>query len=199
MDTDVITAVQFADESTRRQWFEVLCRCHEQLTTEDDWHRFVAVLTDEATREGLGSDLVERFAEYMAANDPSPLETVGRIRQYSYEQLTEPAAEEGYDESAWHAFLAEHGPRWNGEDAVWDEFRAWFAYEAGQCGLGEPGEGFLAYVEGQSDKRAAFARYGITITDEAQPVDVGSHPELAHGDEGEWVDYLDEMLTRNGF
>ena len=124
-------------------------------------------------------------------------------------------ASTGYDPDAWTAFLNENGPRWNGDDSVWEQFRDWFAYVAGQQGLADPAEGFLTYVEGQQDKVAAFAAYGVTITpstdtgsvgggagadaEPSQAPDVSTFPETKPGDSGEWVDYLDTMLTSNGF
>ena len=118
----------------------------------------------------------------------------------------------GYDEDAWQAFLTANGPRWNGEDTAWQQFRDWFAYEAGQQGLADPANGFLAFVEGRQDRIAAFAAYGVTIESPANAgkgagdqqsqdsaMDVSTYPEMKLGDSGDWVDYLDAMLTSNGF
>lgn len=101
----------------------------------------------------------------------------------------------GYDESAWNAFLAEYGPYWNGDDATWPEFRTWFQYEAEQRGLADPAQAFLTHAE--SDRRGVFTQYGVART--PAPVDVATHPPITRGDTGEWVEYLDDMLTRNGF
>lgn len=120
----------------------------------------------------------------------------------------------GYDEAAWYQFLAENGARWNGDESAWQQFKEWFLYQAGAASLTEPATGFISYVESQSDKVAAFAQYGIQITATAAAVnagagqgasaaaqapDVSSYPELNVGDTGDWVHYLDQMLTSNGF
>jgi peptidoglycan hydrolase-like protein with peptidoglycan-binding domain len=79
----------------------------------------------------------------------------------------------GYDPQVWASFLAQNAASWSGEDAAWEAFCIWFAYQAAQQGLAGPAAGFLAYVEGEQDRIAAFAAYGIAIT----PVtDAGESP-----------------------
>jgi hypothetical protein len=72
----------------------------------------------------------------------------------------------GYDEQAWQAFLAENGPRWDGTEGSWDQFRQWFAYYAGQQGLGTPATALLDYLATQptAERITTFAQYGVTIT-----------------------------------
>lgn len=115
-----------------------------------------------------------------------------------------------YDPEAWNTFLAQNGPHWSGDDTTWEHFRTWFADQAGRQGLADPAAGFLTYVESQQDKTAAFAAYGVTIATSTSPGDgAGSQPlqtpdpstfpETKPGDTGEWVAYLDAMLTSNGY
>jgi hypothetical protein len=134
------------------------------------------------------------------------MDTVGRMVEVAdelpvfYRQLVEGESgnDAGYDESAWHAFLTENGVRWDGTDASWDQFTAWFLYEAEQQGLRAPAAGFVGYVAGQSDKVAAFAEYGVTVAASENQA-AQDFPEVKRGDSGEWVEYLDTMLTRHGF
>jgi hypothetical protein len=71
----------------------------------------------------------------------------------------------GYDEQAWQAFLVENGPRWDGTDASWDQFRQWFAYYADQQGFGAPATALLAYLATQpaAERVTTFAQYGVAI------------------------------------
>jgi hypothetical protein len=131
-------------------------------------------------------------------------------------QADQAAASTGYDEGAWHSFLSQNGPFWNGDDAAWGQFRTWFQYQADQQGLTDPATGFLSFVEGQQDKRSAFEQYGVHIaapatnatsantsagsgTAAAQTPDASTFPVTKPGDSGDWVDYLDAMLKSNGF
>jgi hypothetical protein len=230
MDTAVyraITSVRLDDDLTQQRWFEVLCQTYDQLTQSDqlDWDHFRPALVDGASSAGVSTQIVEQFVDFVASEDPAPIETIRQMRDQStdlpalYRQLASEAAtgdgttagdgaaaSGGYDEPAWNAFLAENGARWNGEEASWEQFRTWFLYEADQRGLAEPAGGFIAYVESQSDKAAVFAQYGVQLTtataqadNQQATADVSSFPELKHGDSGEWVEYLDTMLTSNGF
>jgi hypothetical protein len=202
-----ITAVPFAEAGQARQWFDVVCRTRDQCGASADWDRFAAELAERAEAEGIGREIVEQFTEYLSNNDPAPVETIGRMRGLGddlprlYHELAD-----GYDEAAWQAFLAENGPRWDGDERTWDQFRQWFHYEAGQHGLAVPAGQFIGHVEGQPDKVAVFAQYGVVISaagaavaDRSPAPDVSSYPELKDGDEGEWVEYLDAMLTSQGF
>jgi hypothetical protein len=162
-----------------------------------------------------GRDIAERFVAYLQSNDSSPLETVGKMREYGTEltalhrDLTaeESAAVDesgGYDEASWNAFLAENGVRWNGTEDAWAQFAEWFAYQADQQGLAAPANAFIAYTESQGDKAGVFAQYGIQVNttgdnDGAAVADTSNYPALKEGDTGEWVDYLDAMLTSKGF
>ncbi|GAB3450567.1 hypothetical protein [Actinophytocola sediminis] len=209
--TAAISAVHLDDDATAQRWFEHVCATHHAEPA--DWSAFRARLADEAPGAGVDSRLVERFVEYLSTNDSAPMDTIGRMAELATElpahhrQLTaeaEPGETGGYDEAAWHRFLPEHAARWDGTDASWDQFHAWFAYEAEQQGLAAPANGFLTYVVGTADKVAAFAEYGVTIAtggaaQDGQSPDVRSYPEVRHGDSGEWVDYLDGMLARHGF
>lgn len=226
---NAITAVHLDDETVQDRWFEAICTTHDELAeTEDpDWQKFTSSLTDKAMSAGIPTDTVEQFIQHMNDTDLAPLETIAKLRDRSTElsalyrdhavgtdgQDNAAGDGEGYDESAWHSFLAEHGAYWNGDDAAWEQFTTWFHYQAEQNNLATPAREFVAYAESQQDKVAVFATYGITIrkperaaTESTQDnaaaepnTDPNSFPEVKHGDSGEWVEYLDAMLTRNGF
>jgi hypothetical protein len=240
---NAILAVQFADDGTAQSWFNALCDAYRNLQ-DHDWDEFVSALRQGASMAGLDDGLTDQFVRYM--NDASgPLDTVAELAELGDQllaqyqalvaaaQSTENSAAQGdddsavqsadnstaaagYDADAWSAFLAADGPQWNGDEAAWDQFRAWFLYQAGQQQLTDPATGFIAYVEGRTDKRAAFAEYGIQIGGGANPsdspadnaaasaasgqgTDVSSYPETKVGDDGDWVAYLDTLLTNQGF
>ena len=103
----------------------------------------------------LGSDELDRLAQELA-------------RQHAAGQADGQQAagqQTGYDERAWQAFLAENGPRWDGTDASWDQFRQWFVYTAGQQGLGAPATALLDYLAARpaAERITTFAQYGVTI------------------------------------
>lgn len=170
----------------------------------------------------LSTELPAWYHHVIAEAQPA---AQGTATPAATEAAATPEAAGGYDESAWHAFLPEFGARWDGTDASWEQFRTWFVYEAGQRGLSKAADGFVAYVAGTSDKVAAFAQYGVRVGAAAQAgaaaqtgaagataqagaaqgeqqaaaPDTSKFPEVKHGDSGQWVDYLDAMLTRHGY
>jgi hypothetical protein len=229
---NAITAVRLDDETTRERWFETMCTTHAKLAEADDpdWEKFTSSLTEKALSAGISADTVEQFVRHMNDTDMAPLETIAKLRDRATElpalyrehaadtddqDGTDNAAgaDEAYDESAWNAFLAEHGAYWNGDDSAWDQFTTWFHYQAEQNNLAKPARDFIGYVESQTDKVAVFAAYGISIPKSGtgagetaqdgaaahEEPDLSQFPEVKHGDSGEWVDYLDAMLTRHGF
>ncbi|GLZ41608.1 hypothetical protein [Actinokineospora sp. NBRC 105648] len=212
--SSAITAVHHDDAAAAERWFELVRATHDQLAAagRPEWSEFSTALAENAGSAGVDGQTVEQFVEHMAANDVDPAGTVEQMARLGtdlpayHAELTaaavEPAAAD--DSAAWAAFLPEHGPRWDGQDASWEQFAAWFRYEADQHGAGTSAAGFIAYAEGQPDKVAVFAQYGVPIAaqpaqDAAAAVDVSSFPEVRPGDSGEWVDYLDTLLTSHGF
>jgi hypothetical protein len=194
--TYAITVVQL-DESVRERWFELVCRTHGETA---DWQQFATALVAGAVPAGVNTETAELFVLAMATYDVAPLETVGRMCEVAYElpalyqqlAITDAGQEPtGYDESAWNAFLAEHGPYWNGEDAAWPEFRAWFVYEAEQTGVGGPAEAFLTHAENQPDPRAVFTEYGIAVPATAQTEHdwnpfLAEHGPYWNGEDASW-------------
>ena len=85
-------------------------------------------------------------------------EVAGRFEQPDAEPV---AAVE--DIEVWNAYLAENGTRWNGDEAAWAPFREWFLFYAAERGVPGFATAFLDYADGQSDKRAVFAQYGVVI------------------------------------
>lgn len=182
-------------------------------TFDDDLEQAVQALQDDLglSRTGVvDADTWSALEERVPQDRGYRPADTGNGDTGSGDTTSQEPASSGYDPAAWNAFLRENGRLWNGEEAAWDQFRTWFVYQAGQQGLADPANGFLAYVEGQPDKAAAFAAYGVTIaapaettgdasSDASQAPDTSAFPEMRLGDSGEWVDYLDAMLTSRGF
>lgn len=72
------------------------------------------------------------------------------------------------DPEAWNRYLAQNGPRWDGAEASWQQFRDWFVYDAAANGVGESAQGFIALAE-RGDKRSVFTDYGVTLPTAATP------------------------------
>jgi hypothetical protein len=87
------------------------------------------------------------------------------------------------DTDAWMAFLTHVGTDWDGDEATWQQWVDWFMYHAGVQGLTSVAAGFVEYAEGEPDKIAFFARYGIDIAAAATPVvEDGAPATAASGD-----------------
>lgn len=186
-------------------WYGALCATYE--TGAEEWDGFVEELLPHASAAGLDA---EDFVAYLNDQPSDPLDTVRKLCENGPDWITAqhvelftPAETAGddYDEKVWFAFLAEKGLAWNGDEANWAAFVEWFGYEATQAGLGTPAHEFVEYVTGKPDRIAAFAEFGLTVgaPAEEQTADAGSFPALSEGDSGEWVAYLDQMLTAHGF
>jgi hypothetical protein len=195
-----ITAVDIDSEAVRKQWFELICQTYDRLDRSGqlEWRQFTVSLTEQAEVDGIDRRIVEQFIRHLDLDDFTAVQTIEQMRELSddlpiiYGQLVadtaagdphpaEPVASgEDYDEERWNAFLAEHGPRWDGGDSSWDQFQIWFAYQADQAGLGTPAAGFLAHAENQPDKHAVFAEYGL-------PIDTAEHSPVGQlSDDGQW-------------
>lgn len=187
-------------------WYGALCATYE--TSAAKWDEFAAELRECAGREGFRSEVADGFVDYLGQR-PDPMDTVRKLCENGPDWITaqhlelfaeaetEPVGED-YDEKVWFAFLAENGTAWNGDEANWTAFTEWFVHEAAQAGLGTPAHEFVTYVMGKPDRIAAFAEFGLTVGAPAEE-QAGSFPALSEGDSGEWVAYLDQMLTAHGF
>lgn len=89
-----------------------------------------------------------------------------------------PAAGQPEDHEAWNSYLAQNGPRWDGTEAAWRQFRDWFLYDAAAHQVGGSAQGFIALAE-SGDKRAVFADYGVTLP-AATSSGVGGGEDLLH-------------------
>jgi hypothetical protein len=83
--------------------------------------------------------------------------------------------EPSFDPEQWYAYLAKSGPRWDGTEEAWAQFRDWFRYDAYQGGFGVPADAFLAEAE-QEGKHEVFARYQVAVaaTADGTAGDVGA-------------------------
>jgi hypothetical protein len=139
----------------------------------------------------MAYSIVQRHVEESSESEP---EAAGEA------QPSQP--QEGYDEQAWHDFLAGHLPAWNGSAQTWAQFTEWFQYQADQQGLGSPADSLVAYLDGLSgvERIAAFGQYGVTIPTSAQVSAPGPAPTSAQADAGydadAWNAFVAEHLTR---
>ena len=89
-----------------------------------------------------------------------------------------PATAQNDDPDAWNSYLAQNGPRWDGTEASWGQFRDWFLYDAAEHHVGTSAQGFIALAE-SGDKRTVFATYGVTLPAAASP-ETGGAEDLLH-------------------
>lgn len=134
-------------DSTDRPFTDDLFRQLDEMP-EDDRR---VLLEDKDKFTAFGYEIAQRYAE-----EPR---TTPRTQQ-----ATENSA--AYDPSAWQAFLAENGSRWDGTEASWAQFETWFRYEADRRGFGYPATGLFGYLAGQpvADRIATLKQYGVPIT-----------------------------------
>lgn len=127
--------------SAEQPFVEELVRGLDELPDGDR----AAVFADESRAETFVREVAERFEQPVA------------------EAAAEPAAEVAEDIEVWNAYLVENGTQWNGDEEAWPPFREWFLYYAAERGVTDLATAFLDYAEGQPDKRAVFAQYGVMI------------------------------------
>lgn len=227
IDAALAAAISAAPPDDPHGWFAAVRETYDQFSAsgeEVSLAGFAHALAARVGEYGFAPETATQFADYLEAYDPAPLNTIARMCALgdalpaAYQQLaqggdvagaTAEPAQDGTD-AAWNAFLAEHGPRWDGEESSWEAFKQWFLYQADQGGVAIPANSFVIYVENQADKAAVFAQYGVTIasspaaattdaTEAAPVVDTSAFPPVQEGDSGEWVKYLDEMLKSSGY
>ncbi|MFC4854578.1 hypothetical protein [Actinophytocola glycyrrhizae] len=199
--TDSLTVLCDSGLSDPRLFFTAVGEVHEELDRAGagaDFDAFRSALADRASRDGF-AEAAERFTRYLEANGGT--EIVRRLAEERVDDLVAeyervlaetgdaagPAAPGGgYDESVWTAFVAEYGASWNGEMETWDAFRTWFLYHAEERGVVAPATDFLDYAEGESDRAAFFARYGVVV----EAADAASADGTAEEDPGAWQAFL---------
>jgi hypothetical protein len=187
-----VTAVAL-DHDQRRAWFEALCTLPDGSTV------------DSLTTADLPAPAVDELLRVLA-EDPDPEGTLAELRAAGPEVLEQAylaaTAEDSteVDEHAWDEFLRSHGARWSREEETWPAFREWFLFEADQRGLGEPARQFAEYAEGR-DKAQTFDEYQVPRPAAAAPAapDVSAYPAVTEGDQGDWVAYANQLLTRAGY
>lgn len=82
------------------------------------------------------------------------------------------------DPDTWNNYLAQNGPRWDGTEASWQQFRDWFLYDAAEHHVGTSAQGFIALAE-NGDKRTVFATYGVALPT-AETFETGGADDLLH-------------------
>lgn len=188
MDHVVTSALQVlhtCELSDPRRFFEAVDEVLTELDQEGhagDLREFTTRFTERAGRDGFtqageefvkhlestdGADVLRKFAEVTTD------ELVAEHDSLRVEQAVAPV-EDTYDEAAWNGFVAEFGPGWNGDPANWDAFRTWFLHYANERRLASPAADFLDYAEGEPDRVAFFARYGVVIADTSAAGDEGN-------------------------
>lgn len=142
---------------------------------EDAWEPWVDWFVYHAQDRGLVAPAMA-FVEYAAAQP----DKVAVFAAYGID-IEVPSPDAAYDDDpyadvdtdAWMAFLTHVGSDWNGDEDTWPQFVDWFTYHAEVQGLASVAAGFIQYAEGEPDKIAFFARYGIEIAAaDADPVAV---------------------------
>jgi hypothetical protein len=143
-------------------------------------------LADDDRTNAITSGEIDSFAYQLAQQYGEGEDASHEHHDAGHMQQGEPAAAEspGYDEQAWHAYLAENGPYWNGTEEAWDQFREWFLYHATERGVGEPATELLDYLAAQpaAERITTLAQYGVTITPIVPEVGEPEPGELSHED-----------------
>jgi hypothetical protein len=180
--------------SDSEKWFEMLIVTYDEIG--GDWSVFRDALPARAEAQSFGASITEPFV--LTMNDvSSPAEVLrqlsdrrddlpnlyGRLVEEERQALAAFAAEQ--DESvaewdaetgkAWYDDLTSDDSAWSGDEAVWDQFVAYFLYRAGLQGVADSAQAFLDNVLLFDDKATGFAAYGITI-DVPADEDVAEEP-----------------------
>jgi hypothetical protein len=200
--TGSLEVLRDSGPSDPRLFFVSVVEVHEELDRAgngSDFDAFRSAFAERASREGF-AEAGEQFTRFLGDNggtevvrkltDEGPDNLVTEYERIIAAGAAAPAAEEtaaddSYDEAAWGAFVVEYGASWNGDPESWDGFKEWFLYHAEDQGLRSPAAGFLSYAEGESDRIAFFAQYGITVG-------AGDEEENPEEDQGAWQAFLTE-------
>lgn len=151
-------------------------RDHPELGWDELKAHFVerAGLRD-ASDHPVTDDLCRRLDDMSHDDRAQLLDDDGKLASFAYDiagqhaqqyqqdapAVEQPAPQQEPDQR-WYTFIAENGPRWDGTQQSWQQFKDWFRYQANEQGLLSQADGFLGEAE-QSDKHAVFARYGVTV------------------------------------
>lgn len=105
-------------------------------------------------------------------------------QRHSEEPAADAAAETGFDEQAWYAFLASHASQWDGTAESWDQFADWLRYYANENGFGAPTGSLIDSLGGQAvaDRIGVLAQYGVVIPTSAEQ-HAEAPPEVPTADE----------------
>ncbi|MEC3981870.1 hypothetical protein [Amycolatopsis sp. H20-H5] len=162
----VIAAFWHADSVTTYNWFTLLCRLQGEAAATGDY----AVADFAPSLIGFDRSAGDALLEVLA-DITYPREILAAAAELGPDDLTarydvllaQAYAAAAEDETVWAAYLTSNGPAWDRTDQNWTKFRDWFAYYANDAGVGNFAAEFLDYVEGSSDKIAAFAKYGVVL------------------------------------
>lgn len=153
-----IAAMGLDGHEQAAHWLVVLAEVQQEFPADQDWDAFTAALYTRSRDAGVRDDQVEYFLGQAAAVG-DPVAVVAGICA----DPALPADEPAYGESAWWAFLAEKGPRWDGTADTWAQFREWFSYTAHESGLQVPADRFLDHLENAENRIEVMATYGVEI------------------------------------
>jgi hypothetical protein len=120
---------------------------------------------NEATDHPVTMALAEHL-ETLPDDERLPFLRSAEAESYLYQLVqSQPAEDEGYDEAAWQAFLAENGSHWDGTEGSWDQFREWFLYAAAQQGFGTPTTALVSYLDGLTveGRVETLTQYGVAV------------------------------------
>jgi hypothetical protein len=157
--------------------------------------RFHSELT--ALTTGPFVDQLVNWLNDMSETDRQALLPTEQLPTEAYQLLTRIVVDTGaaasdtataYDETAWFAYLAENGARWDGTAESWDKFRDWFVYDATNAGFQAPATLLFDYLGklATADRITMFAQYGVTIRPPAPAVSIDPRVKQI----------MDDLLTR---
>lgn len=135
----------------------------------ESFHKELAALTTDPFMDELVDwldDMSDSDRQALLIGDQLPIQVYQLLPTIVVDTgaaATNTAATE--DETAWFAYLAENGVRWDGAEQSWDAFGDWFVYDATQAGFQAQASMLLDYLGNMAtaDRITMFAQYGVTI------------------------------------
>jgi hypothetical protein len=123
--------------------------------TESTWTQFTEWFSYHASQGSLASPAAA-LLDYLTTKPADERITIFRDygvtihpvapQETAVQQESVTPGEQAYDEQAWLAYIAKNGQQWDGTEATWDQFTAWFAYHANVGGFAVPADALLRYL-----------------------------------------------------